>query len=106
MILNKVNENVEYYVIVSTESPDVFVFTDDGKVTDIQLPKNIKCMRDDYLFIYVGNMRAHPENDYTIEGNIVKFRRPMSNKTPIVVKMYTKHDVDRSNVSCLLEDNV
>lgn len=98
MILNKINEGVEYYVFDNNSNRNAFTFVDD-KVTEIQLPKNIKALKEEYIFIYVGDLRAHPNNDYTIEDCAVKFKSPMNAEKPIVVKIYTKHEVIKDVVS-------
>ena len=93
MKLNKIEESVEYYVFTSTESPEAFtVDVENNKFTEILLP-DIKLLRDDYLFVYVNDLRAHPVNDFTMDGRVLEFIRPVSMEHTITVKMYTKHDV-------------
>jgi len=102
MLVTKIVEDVEYYVFTNKESPDAFVFVND-KVDSIMLPPNAKALSEEYVFIYVGELRAHPGHDFTISDNIVKFTQPMTVIGGITVKMYTKHDGTKSRIEMSLK---
>lgn len=94
MKIKKVNENVDYYVINSIESEELFDFTEDSKVKNIALPSFIKPLKDEYVFVYVGPMRAHPNHDYKLTEYGIEFVNPMSAAEQIIVKIYTRHDIN------------
>lgn len=102
MLVTKIVEDVEYYVFTDKESPDAFVFVDD-KVASIILPPDAEALSEEYVFIYVGELRAHPAHDFTIVNNIVKFTNPMNVIGGITVKMYTKHDGTKSRIEMSLK---
>lgn len=91
MSIDKVSEEVEYYVLSMVNSNEFFVINEDDKVTKIYIPSSIVPLREDYVFIYIGKMRAHPENDFKLQPGVIEFTNPMTTKEGVVVKIYTKH---------------
>ena len=104
MLVTKIVEDVEYYVFTDKESPDAFVFVDD-KVDSIILPPGAKALSNEYVFIYVGELRAHPGHDFEIVDNVVKFVNPMPVIGGVMVKMYIKHDGYKSRIDMPLKEN-
>lgn len=101
MLVTKVIENVEYYVITNVKNKDAFVYNKENKVVKIKLPP-IKPINKDYIFIYVGDLRAHYKHDYTIKNNIIVFKTPMNATNQIIVKVYTKHENTQKEVNFII----
>ena len=88
--MNKVREVVEYCVFNPEEDKDMFKI-DNNKVVEIKVPSGVKPISNEYVFIYVGNLKADPKSDFKIEEDTIKLRRPIS-KEGMIVKIYSKHD--------------
>lgn len=98
MVIVKVREEVEYYVLNSIDTEEAFTFDENSRVTRIDIPEYIVPLKSEYVFIYIGELRAHPNEDYVLDENGVSFRHPMNATEQIIVKIYTEHTVAKEPI--------